>query len=370
MAHAARRLLLDGLRAGNTDWAPGRLTSRSTLWQGVVDWPKPDGGFQDDASGASLAIEFKPPGHAKREYLTGLGQAYAYLHEFEFALLIVPERSRDSFQIADFLATTLRTATSRPPIGLVAYKDDPGQPGGLRTLIPVPDRTQPAPSIPRGSKVYWAYWRDLSQIDAFYILDRMDQGASFDDAFDDYWVEARSGRARLWEGAYRSPPPLASRKGTKANTFLSLRQIGAVGAGGALTAEGMRLTRIGKVYGADGVTFRVLLTQMVLLEGRHLDLIFWVDDQQRELEGDDLRLSDNYKKALDRRLQEAGVIPAVPLPGGKQTFLRDEFKLWNKLGLLVPLRRGKYFQPARGLVFNWRAIVSSVNAPAAGDRWM
>lgn len=370
MAYAARQVLLSQLRAGTASWSPDRLTTKSTLWHGMLDWPQPDGGFQDESTDSALAIEFKPPGHAKREYVTGLGQVHTYLTVFEFALLIVPERSRDSFPIADFLAETLAGSMPSTPIGLVAYRDNPGQPRDLRTVVRVPDRVTTPPAIPRSSKrkVFWGYWRDLSPYDAFEVLVRMDRGMSFDQAFDTFWSECLSvGQARDWEGDRRKARSATSKKGERTNTNLSLRQIEAVGSDGRLTDTGLRLVQIGKVYGHDSAAFRHVLGQMVLLRGRHLDLIFWVEDQQRELQKSDLDRSESYKKALDKKLQAAGVIPSLPTSTGKTTFLRDELKLWNKLGLLVTKSGTQYFHPGKGLVFDWRTVVSMSNALPARE---
>ena len=82
MAHQASAALLGDLRAGKADWSHQRLSKKTTLWQGVTDWPRPDIAFEDRTTRASLAIEFKPPNQAKREYVTGLGQALTYLTEF------------------------------------------------------------------------------------------------------------------------------------------------------------------------------------------------------------------------------------------------------------------------------------------------
>ena len=47
MAHQVSAQLLTELRSGVAAWAGGCLTSKSTLWQGVADWPRPDIAFQD-----------------------------------------------------------------------------------------------------------------------------------------------------------------------------------------------------------------------------------------------------------------------------------------------------------------------------------
>lgn len=69
MAFEAGESLLGAVRSGNAPWSGGRLTSQTTHWPGVMDWPVPDRIFEDSA-GTTLAVEFKPPGQQKREYVT------------------------------------------------------------------------------------------------------------------------------------------------------------------------------------------------------------------------------------------------------------------------------------------------------------
>ena len=63
---------------------------------------------------------------------------------------------------------------------------------------------------------------------------------------------------------------------------------------------------------------------------------------------------------LDEGMELAGFIRAAPQGRAKATFLRDEPKYWNRLGLLE--RDGRsYFHPGVGYMFNWRAIVGMVD---------
>ncbi len=69
-------------------------------------------------------------------------------------------------------------------------------------------------------------------------------------------------------------------------------------------------------------------------------------------------MAADYYRALDEVLVAEGIIALRSNTGGKPYFLRDEPKLWNKLGLLVPQARGTYFHSGYGLAFNWRKIIS------------
>jgi hypothetical protein len=363
MAHSATSKLLADIRAGTVDWLPvNRLTPISTYWQGVIDWPRPDNAFQDSSTGASLAIEFKPPGHGKSEYVRGVGQALTYLHVFELSLLIVPRRANDGFDIAGYLGKILDSEyAGKVAVGVMAFAADPA---ALEIIVPVRPRVGPTPALPSGRAVFWAYWRDLSQHDLLTLLSILDaKQCTFDTAFDAYWVRHRMrGKARNWEGGARKKPGAnKSYASEQANDGLSFRHVGLIDSSGQITAEGYELLRIGKVYGPESRVFLSKLAHRVLLDGRHLELIFWIDETQRQIAVADKQDHLQFRVALDQGLQAAGIIPHVPQPTGKSTFLRDEPKVWNKLGLMLHVA-GKYFISGEGYRFNWRQIVSVVSA--------
>jgi hypothetical protein len=367
LAHAAAQLLLAQLRHGNASWATNRLTPHSTYWNRMAAWPRPDAAFEDVSTQSSLAIEFKPPGQPRREYVTGFGQAVTYLQSFEYAALVVPDLAPDGFQIAEYLKDCLvQNHAQTVPMGLFAYKKDPGDSTDLRPLVNLRPRTGPAPAVPRniGRTVFWSYWRDLSNYDLITILTLLDRGnRTFPQAFYLFWNRFMvTGRAETWEGRSRKPQKNNARNfnSQRLNTRLSLQHIGLIGADDRLTDDGFHLLRLGKIYGADSKAFLGTLAALVLDGGKHIELIFWVDEQQRLISRSAKREPLRFYRALDRGLVREGVIRRAPSgKRGKLTFLRDEQKLWNKLGLLV--RDGsRYFQPGQGLVFDWRAIVSAV----------
>ena len=122
MALELSSTLLKQLRTGQAEtWAIDRLSDKSTLWQGVADWPRPDVAFEDKNTKATLALEFKPPNQTKREYVTGLGQMVTYLADFEFSGLVVPERSDDGFEIAKYLKNAISSELDNLPVVLFSY---------------------------------------------------------------------------------------------------------------------------------------------------------------------------------------------------------------------------------------------------------
>jgi hypothetical protein len=364
MAHAVAKTLLRELQTGTATWATDRLTPTTVYWQGIMDWPRPDAAFQNVETGAACAFEFKPPSQPKREYVTGLGQALTYLRDFEFSALIVPEYSADGYSIAAFLNAIVSGAPGGSlPVGLFCYHTEPTTLTALREL---PVRKGTPPGIPKGigRKVFWAYWRDLSQYDLLELLRLMaaDPPVAFPTAFDRYWTgSVVADRALKWDGTLRGhknaelPDPQAA----KLNARLSLRHLGLIDTTLHLTDAGLELATQGRIYGADSVAFMRLLANRVLDAGNHLELIFWVDEQQRTLPPSSKQDARSFQRALDIKLQEAGVIPRVPGNGGKPYFLRDEQKLWNKLGFLVSADQRAYFHVGVGYVFNWRHIIAA-----------
>lgn len=363
-AHAATARLLHELQTSVAPWAAStaqRLTPSTTYWHGRIDWPKPDTAFQDATSGATLAIEFKPAGHGKGEYVRGLGQAFTYLQHFEYAALIVPERTIDDYPIAEYLRDIIQSGhLAQVPVALFQFTQDPAR--DLSSLVPL--RLRPQQQRPKtivGSDVFWAYWRSLSQYDLLDVLKLMDIGGQdFDAAYDAFWTTKLStGGAKQWDGTPRRPYSPRSQGAYRINDKASVRHIGLVDSKGHLTAAGYHLLRIGKVYGPESTIYLREIARLLLREGRHLDLIFWIDEQQRAIQASSKTTRRTFAAELDARLHAAGIIPHLPPLRGKGNFIRDELTIWNKLGLLEE-ENGRYFTPGTGLVFNWRAIVSVV----------
>ncbi len=373
MAHEVSTLLLNQLRTGKASaWTTPKLTKKATLWQGKADWPRPDIAFEDRTKGSSFAIEFKPPNHSKREYITGLGQAITYLDEFEFSGLVVPNLSADGFDIGSYLLKLLDHELDALPIALFTYNLDPK---GMVVRRKLKTRKSPPARIPKGigRKVFWGYWRDLSQLDLFELLrltDSKPKRSSFDDVFRNFWTAfAVKGKAQTWEGRRRKKKRKNAQSyvSERLNARLTMRHAGMISSEDDLTGMGHELLRVGKVYGPTSSAFSDSIARLVLLEGGHLELIFWVEEQHRFLSDADRHGSDAYFQALDRALIKAGVIAPLPAGAAKAHFLRDEPKLWNKLGLLHPVGKSRYFHQGLGLAFDWRKIVSILGEGGFGD---
>lgn len=48
--------------------------------------------------------------------------------------------------------------------------------------------------------------------------------------------------------------------------------------------------------------------------------------------------------------------PTAVKTGAKKAYVRDEPKLWNKLGIIIPSGKNRYYWPFKGIKFNWQKI--------------
>lgn len=356
--------LLGDLRAARADWANGELGPRTTLWQGLADWPRPDIAFQDKTTNAAIALEFKPPNQPKREYVTGIGQAITYLNTFKYSGLIVPSVANDGFHIADYIGEIFSGLLSQMPIVLFGYDSDPAK---LRVIRKLQKRSSGSIPIPAGTgrTVFWGYWRDLSNYDLLTLMQLIDsqKRPNFRKAFDNYWSRfATKGRALTWERRIRKSKAklAASRNGERINANLAMKHSGLISSDDRLTGDGYKLLQIGKVYGPQSIAFLEALAAQVLIEARHLELMLWIDEQQRYIHKRKKRDAREFYRAVDARLATAGIIAAPKSGAAKVAFIRDEPKLWNKLGLLISAGVGRYFHAGYGLVIDWRKVISVV----------
>ena len=192
------------------------------------------------------------------------------------------------------------------------------------------------------------------------LSDEMD-GQDFSTIFQNFWTKfAVKGKALTWEGKARKAKKPNSRSlgSERLNAKLAMRHSGLLSADGRLTASGHELLRVGKIYAPDSNAFMELLAYRILMDSRHLNLIFWIEEQNRSIEVSNKNKSNQYFAALDKVLVESGVIAIRKHHAAKMHFIRDEPKLWNKLGLLVRDGSRKYFHKGHGLLFDWRKIVS------------
>ena len=116
------------------------------------------------------------------------------------------------------------------------------------------------------------------------------------------------------------------------------------------------------MYGPDSKDFLNALTYLILVDGKHLELIKKVEDFQK---GNVVPNDSNaFLISLENYLQILGCIgprkPSAVKTGAKPSYVRDEPKLWNKLGLLEMKGKTQYFFPNEGYHFDWHVITEAL----------
>lgn len=362
-------VILSRIRSADTSFK--QIFTPSIIRTGDWDWPRPDYVCYDEGLKASYALEFKPPFQSKREYLTGLGQTLSYLQKHMYSGLILPYYSDDGFRIAEFINDTLKSSEfCQISTSLFAYRNDSKEINILRPISSL--RTDTVLGISADEvKTFWCWWRDISQYELYDLLNLSFKYADFDNdiytnnVYPEFYEMMVNKKTRQWDG--KTPRNKnrseASMKSEKQNYKIPLVQLELwTRDEGRLTDSGFRLLEIGKKYGAGSARFLDALTYLVLINGRHLDLINMVDKFQKSVTAP--TSSSEYAVDLENFLSDNGCIgkrkPTAIKTGAKNSYMRDEMKLWNKLGLLLSYNNKSYFYPNQGYVFNWERITNVI----------
>lgn len=356
--------ILSKIRCADNDFK--QIFSTSIIRTGDWDWPRPDYVCYDETLKATYALEFKPPFQSKREYLTGLGQSLAYLQKHMYSGLIVPFVADDGFRIADFIADTLKSPEfDTVATSLYAYDYNTTAIDILRPITSLRDEISIKIKAV-DDKTFWCWWRDLSHYELYDLLNLSfifnDQSGDIytDHIYPTFYKMMVDKKTKQWNGTPRSKGgKKASMKAEKQNYRIPLVQLELWSRSeGRLTDLGFELLEIGKRFGPDSKKFIDKLAYLVLVNGRHLDLINLVDKFQKV--NSIASTSEEHALALEKFLSDNGCIgkrkPTAVKTGAKNSYMRDEMKLWNKFGLLYLHNKRSYFSPGEGYKFNWERI--------------
>ncbi len=229
-----------------------------------------------------------------------------------------------------------------------------------------------APSAEKRSKnerkSYWCWWRDASQYEVVTLLELSEK---YDEKSDDIYTKyvypeffdmMINRETKQWDGTPRNKNySKASFKAEKQNYKIPMCQLGFWDAPtGHITNKGRVLLEVARRNGDGSGVYLSYLSKILLLDGKHLDLIKDLDEFQKscpelipEASSDFFVLFDDYmetKNSLGTRK------PSAVKTGAKKAYVRDEPKLWNKLGIIIPSGRGRYYWPFKGIKFNWEKI--------------
>lgn len=352
--------ILSQIRADNSSYR--QIFSNSLHRIGDFRWPRPDYVCFDEEKKISYALEFKPLMQSKREYVCGLGQSITYLQHHNYSGLIIPEYADDGFPIADFM---LDVFNSEPLlnsyVSLFSYNQNLDV--SIRRGISR-ERTDVVNIGDIENKTFWCWWRDMSHYELLALLELSfkyykETGDIYTNfIYPEFVSMYRKGQCLTFEGQPRKTPTEKSIKSFKQNYRIPFEQLGLwTSKEGRLSDLGMRLLTIGVKYGAESKNFRDAIAYLLLTVGKHLDLIHIVSDIQDKF--DIPKTSEEFKVLLDKELSERGMIgkrkPTAVTTNAKGSYIRDEFKLWNKFGLIKG-NSSRYFEPYVGLSFDWGRI--------------
>lgn len=354
-----------------------QIFSKNIRRIGTSGWPLADFQLLDYDNNYTWAFEFKPPGQQKREYVTGLGQAYTYLNFADYSALIVPVMSNDRFSIADYLSKTSKLEVlSNSPVAIFAYDESrllSGDPGSLSLIRSINNKRSEIPPNKKSEDsggVFWTWWRDTSDTELYRLLELSDihRGKSPDIYTDYVWPdfqkELANGKVCTWEGEPRRVNSGFSQH--KQNYKIPLFRLGLIEQdSGDLTEEGYDLLKIGKIFKPNSAVFLDEIARIILTRGQHLELINQLENYQNSLarNAEELQSSKSFFGGFETWLDKQGLIPQRKpgrvTTGNKNSFIRDEPKLWNKLHL-TNVKNDQYFERGYGIKFNISRITSLI----------
>lgn len=371
LADKAGRAIISKIVKQENNWK--QIFSNSIRKAGDFSWPRPDYVCVDYQLNQSIAYEFKPPNHSKREYLTGLGQTISYLNKHHYSGIILP-KVIEGFKIAEYIASILSLDVfSNNFISVVGYdeknlENDPLNSIELFKAIDT-ERTGEITFSNANAKTYWCWWRDMSSSEVFIILDLLDKFSNQEGdiytnhVWNIFWKMMIDGKTTDWEGKPRKKTDSeSSKRSEKQNYKIPLFQLNLIEQSeGRLTIEGYKLLSLGKIFGKESKIFFDYLTKLVLTEGKHLILIQDLEEFKSSTSNESFSSHEQFKVDFENYLDKNNSIgprkEGRRTTGKKLSYIRDEFKLWNKLGLLKNATNSKrYFIPGRGIEPNWARI--------------
>ena len=368
LADKAGRAIINKITTRETNW--GQVFSSNMKKAGDFGWPRPDYVCYDYDLNQSVAFEFKPPNHSKREYLTGLGQTLSYLQKHHYSGLILPTVV-EGINIAEQISSILSLDVfARHHIAVIGYDErtletDPNN--SIQLFKRIEDERTGEIITNNLSQTYWCWWRDISHYEIFQLLNILDKYSSetgdiyTNFAWPEFWGLMVAGQTRTWEGVGRvKTDNVTNYNSEKQNYKIPLFQLGLIEQSeGRITIEGYKLISIGKIFGLRSSIYIDYLTKLVLIDGKHLILIQDLEAFKNVALPPSLATQEQFRIDFEEYLNTNNSIgrrkPGRTTTGNKISYVRDEFKLWNKLGL-IKSTGNHYFIRGRGIEFNWSRI--------------
>lgn len=417
ISHQVSNILLDKWRRKENGW--NTIVSEDVrLLRTKAVFPIPDATFYDYENERGIAIEFKPPIETKRGILTGLGQSIAYLKNYSIVYLVFPEIV-EGYNMSEYMLETFDklNLNGKIPLGLISY--NPNDINDIKLLAEINIAKEGIHKTKDSNPgTYWATFRDTypdaiwkildiaynmeinednrkskvwNKFYKEYLLPIPDEFFEKDEIDTDLWSSSiktytwnkdekqfigeqdlkkakeaidlgeKDIKSALSEIKDKFINPSGSDNKSdqlRKNNFNFINHLGLWDDQANLTPIGLDLHRIGKLYGSTSDMFRDFLAKVILIEGKHLDLILEIDDiikNNIETKRTKNEAIENLYEIMDAQ----GKIKKNPNRTQTSTreFLDSEQQLWGKLGILNKKGRS-YFVEGKGYDFNWSRITS------------
>lgn len=217
-------------------------------------------------------------------------------------------------------------------------------------------------------KSYWCWWRDASHYEVATLLELSEKYDKDEDdiytkyVYPEFFDMLINRQTKQWDGSPRKKNySQASFKSEKQNYKIPMCQLGFWDAPtGHITEKGRLVLEVARQNGNDSNIYLNYLSKIILLDGKHLDLIKDLEDFQKSCPEVIPESSANFFVLFDNYMETKNSIgtrkPTAVKTGAKKAYVRDEPKLWNKLGIIIPSGKGRYYWPFKGIKFNWPQI--------------
>ena len=336
----------------------------------VGDWsePRPDYVFLDTETDKTIAV-LCADSHQPRDYYDNkINNTVKILNRHSMCIIIVPEMIEDEDSASYILSNLSDKSLDNLPLAVIEYemKNDQWSYNLVKRLNAYGNALQQRTS--NQYKSFWCWWRDASHYEVYDLLklsqkyDEEEGDIYTQYVYPEFYQLMIDGKTKQWNGKPRTKSYSESGyKSEKQNYKIPLVQLGLWDTTeGRITSKGKKLLAIGDYYGPESEQFFNALSKAILIDGKHLDLIRKVYEFQRVESALLPESSSEYFLLLDDYLTQSGYIgtrkPTAVTTGAKNSYIRDEPKLWNKLGFIEALGRGKYYKPFKGIIFNWDVI--------------
>jgi hypothetical protein len=388
-------------------WSNELISSEVFRTNASQSFPSPDSMMYDPTRSRKVAFEFKPPTETKRGVLTGLGQTLVYLESASLSYLVSPARV-EGYDIGPFMRGVFENNIyGKLPIGLILYEDDEAK--EVEISVDIAPELHLAERSSRNEGRFWAKHADLPLHGLWLLLDvayevvnTHDKKLKVKELFIDRYlfpenhqltldilptvILKHDGTSLLHMSKIKNALRTEVDLGIKTERD-ALRELVAKGASGIpdnrtdktlrawfpfliqmnlwddhcnLTEDGYELHKYGKIHGPNSETFKSFFAKLLLVNGKHLELINEVEKLTRNCH---FTNTSEAISSVRRMLIESGQFRDNPNRSAAEDaanysteFFKYERIIWSWLGFLPQGRVDDQYVPDKGFKFNWEHI--------------